>query len=197
MASRLVESGVTAKEAEVLAALGEHLSNAEIASRLYISERTVESHVSSLLRKLHARNRRELAREAGAIERRTARLERAMPAALELAIESLPLVGRAGERDRLRALWERARGGRLLVAVVAGEAGVGKTRLVADLALQVYAAGGTVLYGACFEADDTPFLPFVQAIDVAVEAATPSPDAVHDRGVMTGLRERLSEGLAT
>jgi len=62
MADRLVGLGVTRREAEVLAALGEHLSNAEIAARLYVSERTVESHVSSLLGKFHVTNRRELAR---------------------------------------------------------------------------------------------------------------------------------------
>ena len=55
------ERGITRKEAEVLAALAERLTNAEIAARLYVSNRTVESHVSSLLRKLNATNRRELA----------------------------------------------------------------------------------------------------------------------------------------
>ncbi|HZE38916.1 MAG TPA: helix-turn-helix transcriptional regulator, partial [Stackebrandtia sp.] len=55
---------VSAREAEVLALLGEHLSNAEIAARLYISVRTVESHVSSLLRKLEVADRRALARHA-------------------------------------------------------------------------------------------------------------------------------------
>jgi class 3 adenylate cyclase/tetratricopeptide (TPR) repeat protein len=55
------ERGVTRREAEVLAAVGERLTNAEIAARLYVSERTVESHVSSLLRKLQAADRHELA----------------------------------------------------------------------------------------------------------------------------------------
>lgn len=49
---------VSAREAEVLALLGEHLSNAEISARLFISVRTVESHVSSLLRKYGAPDRR-------------------------------------------------------------------------------------------------------------------------------------------
>ena len=64
MADPLAASGVTRKEAEVLAGLGEHLSNAEIAAQMYVSERTVETHVSSLLRKLGASNRRELGRLA-------------------------------------------------------------------------------------------------------------------------------------
>lgn len=55
------EVSVSTREAEVLAAVSEHLTNAEIADRLFISVRTVESHVSSLLRKLQVTDRRELA----------------------------------------------------------------------------------------------------------------------------------------
>src|SRR3954467_2432451 len=55
------EVDISAREAEVLAAVGEHLTNAEIGARLFISTRTVESHVSSLLRKLQADDRRALA----------------------------------------------------------------------------------------------------------------------------------------
>jgi DNA-binding NarL/FixJ family response regulator len=67
------ERGVTRREAEVLDALGEHLTNAQIASRLYVSERTVESHVSSLLRKFQVANRQELARCSSSGRRATAR----------------------------------------------------------------------------------------------------------------------------
>ena len=48
----LTGAGVSDREAEVLVLVGEHLTNAQIAGRLYISIRTVESHVSALLRKL-------------------------------------------------------------------------------------------------------------------------------------------------
>ena len=58
------DAGVSEREAEVLALVGDHLTNAQIARRLIISVRTVESHVSSLLRKFDVTGRRELARLA-------------------------------------------------------------------------------------------------------------------------------------
>jgi DNA-binding CsgD family transcriptional regulator len=64
----LAASGVTAREAQVLALVGAGLPNAEIGERLYVSVRTVEKHVSSLLAKLGARNRTDLARRAASID---------------------------------------------------------------------------------------------------------------------------------
>ena len=58
------QAGVSDREAEVLDLVGAHLSNAQIARRLVISVRTVESHVSSLLRKLDVASRHELAQLA-------------------------------------------------------------------------------------------------------------------------------------
>jgi DNA-binding NarL/FixJ family response regulator len=43
------------------------MPNAEIAQRLFVSVRTVEAHVSSLLAKLDARNRSQLVARAGSI----------------------------------------------------------------------------------------------------------------------------------
>jgi pimeloyl-ACP methyl ester carboxylesterase/DNA-binding CsgD family transcriptional regulator len=59
--SRPGRTDISDREAEVLALVGAHLSNAQIAHRLIISVRTVESHVSALLRKLGVASRRELA----------------------------------------------------------------------------------------------------------------------------------------
>src|SRR5215469_5671722 len=62
---RLASAGVTAREAEVLAVIGGRLTNSEIADRLCISVRTVESHVSALLRKLALPGRPALIQLAG------------------------------------------------------------------------------------------------------------------------------------
>src|SRR5207342_774723 len=74
VASRWVPSEVevSAREAEVLAAVAEHLTNAEIGARLFISVRTVESHVSSLLRKLQVNDRRDLSAIAATLRPATA-----------------------------------------------------------------------------------------------------------------------------
>ena len=55
---------VSERESEVLLCVADHLTNAQIGERLHISVRTVESHVSSLLRKLGVADRRALARYA-------------------------------------------------------------------------------------------------------------------------------------
>jgi DNA-binding CsgD family transcriptional regulator/tetratricopeptide (TPR) repeat protein len=154
---------VSRREAEVLAALADRLSNADIAAKLFVSERTVESHVSALLRKLGARNRVELgdlARHGGTPSGGWAPL----PPAIELAAEAGDLIGRDDEMSRLTTLWQRARRGRMVVALVTGEAGIGKSRLVAELAVAAHGGGGRVLWGACFEGVQAPYQPFVQAI---------------------------------
>jgi DNA-binding NarL/FixJ family response regulator len=47
---------VRKREREVLALLGEGLTNAEIAARLFISTKTAGNHISNLLAKLHLRS---------------------------------------------------------------------------------------------------------------------------------------------
>jgi DNA-binding NarL/FixJ family response regulator len=62
---------LTEREQEVLELLGQGLTNKEIASRLFITERTVKFHVSAILRKLDAGNRTEavtIAVQAGILD---------------------------------------------------------------------------------------------------------------------------------
>ena len=59
-------AGLTARELDVLALLGEGLRNADIAGRLHIAEKTVDHHVSAILAKLGVRSRQEATRAAAA-----------------------------------------------------------------------------------------------------------------------------------
>ncbi|WP_405961758.1 LuxR C-terminal-related transcriptional regulator [Streptomyces sp. NBC_00024] len=120
---------ISTREAEVLALLGEHLSNAEISARLFISVRTVESHVSALLRKLDEPDRRALSRRAAEL----ARAERPHPAPA-LPTPLTAFIGRVRERAELA---EAVKTRRQVTAV--GPGGVGKTRLA--LAVAADAAG--------------------------------------------------------
>ena len=54
-----IAEALSARELEVLLLLDDHLATDEIATRLFISEHTVRSHVKSLLRKLGVSSRRE------------------------------------------------------------------------------------------------------------------------------------------
>ena len=63
-----IDSGLSAREIDVLQSINHGLSNTAIATNLYISVSTVKTHVSSILRKLDADNRVQalsIARERG------------------------------------------------------------------------------------------------------------------------------------
>lgn len=111
----MADPTITPREAEVLRAVQQRLSNAEIAGQLYLSERTVESHVSSLLRKLGVTNRRELARLGGSV-----------PTNIPSAATSF--VGRRRELDALERAVARHR-----IVTLTGSGGVGKTRLAIEV----------------------------------------------------------------
>ncbi|MER6302936.1 LuxR C-terminal-related transcriptional regulator [Kitasatospora sp. NPDC001539] len=128
---------ISAREADVLALLGDHLSNAEIAGRLFISVRTVESHVSSLLRKLELPDRRALSRRSTDLARAARpRPPVALPAPLT------PFIGRVRERAELA---RAVRTHRQVTAV--GPGGVGKTRLALAVAAELAADFAD---GVCF-----------------------------------------------
>jgi DNA-binding SARP family transcriptional activator len=75
-----------------------------------------------------------------------------------------PLVGRARESARLREWWEADAPADAQLLLVDGDAGIGKTRLVVDLARTVEEEGVLVLWGHCDEEPVAPFQPFAEAL---------------------------------
>ena len=78
-----------------------------------------------------------------------------------------PFIGRSRALQILRGAWESAGSPHHPRSVaVFGEAGVGKSRLVAEVARHVDAAGGVVLWGASYELEgQTAYGPFVNALE--------------------------------
>ncbi|MCT9080993.1 helix-turn-helix transcriptional regulator [Streptomyces fulvoviolaceus] len=121
-----------------------------------------------------------------------------------------PLIGRDDELDRLSRVLGRARAGEARAVLVAGDAGVGKTRMLDEVAGQAARDGMTVLTGHCVDLGDVglPYMPFTEVLGVlagderfaAVLGAHPvverllgaGTDSVRD----SGGRLRLFEGMA-
>ncbi|MER5418766.1 helix-turn-helix transcriptional regulator [Streptosporangium roseum] len=75
------------------------------------------------------------------------------------------LIGRLVELDRLTVVLDSAAAGLAGVALVGGDAGIGKTRLVTELGERAKAAGFAVLVGQCAELGDAlPYLPLADAL---------------------------------
>ncbi len=87
----------------------------------------------------------------------------------DMSVATSPqFIGRAEELARLAEVLERAEQGRRAVAVIGGEAGVGKTRLLGVVADRAAEQGARVLIGGCMETGDLglPYVPFVDAFSV-------------------------------
>jgi DNA-binding CsgD family transcriptional regulator/DNA polymerase III delta prime subunit len=108
------------------------------------------------------------------------------------------LVGREAELARLLALLDDAAAGRPVVALVSGDAGVGKTRLVTELSAVARVSGFAVLTGRCAElADTVPYLPLADALrDATVGASASGPllDALAARPVLSRLLPDVGPG---
>jgi len=89
-------------------------------------------------------------------------------------VSSLPFVGRSRELAALRTLMPSAAGEGRRVALIGGEAGSGKSRLVREFAHEASSSGALVLYGACDAVVRTPYRPFVEALGDLVRTADPA-----------------------
>jgi class 3 adenylate cyclase/tetratricopeptide (TPR) repeat protein len=88
-----------------------------------------------------------------------------------LAPPLTPLVGRDREQADLRRAVNEALAGHGGLALVTGEAGAGKSRLVDDIGAEAWARGMRVLVGHCVEMDSTPpYLPYVEMIEQVISS---------------------------
>ncbi|WP_245674606.1 helix-turn-helix transcriptional regulator [Herbidospora cretacea] len=110
------------------------------------------------------------------------------------------LVGRALQLDRLSRVLDAAVGRMAGVALVGGDAGIGKTRIVRELTAIARERGFTVLVGQCAELGDAlPYLPLADALRSPDAAAALESRPVLRRllpGADTGGSDALSGALA-
>src|SRR3954449_9522974 len=95
-----------------------------------------------------------------------------LPGPLRLA-PSFPFAGRSRELALLRALVP-GEVESLRFALVGGEAGSGKSRLVREFAHEAADGGALVLYGACDSVVQRPYRPFVEALEQLVRTTDPA-----------------------
>ncbi|RAQ94301.1 helix-turn-helix transcriptional regulator [Thermogemmatispora tikiterensis] len=90
-----------------------------------------------------------------------------------LSHDETALVGRDRELARLRSLEAKSRAGSLQVALLAGEPGLGKTRLLREIARCARQQGTTVLEGGASDAEGMPpYLPFLEALGQHIRSAS-------------------------
>jgi DNA-binding SARP family transcriptional activator/tetratricopeptide (TPR) repeat protein len=88
------------------------------------------------------------------------------------------LFGRSAELTRLTASWKAAAGGAGQVVVLSGEAGIGKTSLLAELAHRARAAGARTAVGAGLDiGGETPFAVWLDLAGTLAAGVAPVPDA--------------------
>src|SRR6266481_7169012 len=85
------------------------------------------------------------------------------------------VVGRTAELTALRLLIDRTRSGHGQVTLVCGEAGIGKSRLVAEAKAYAAAQNFLVLQGSCFQMDSS--YPYAPLLDLLRASAAPTPNA--------------------
>src|ERR1700744_1668945 len=108
------------------------------------------------------------------------------------------LVGRDGEFARMLTLLDDAASRQAVVALVSGDAGVGKTRLVTEVTRRAAAAGFTVLSGHCAElGESVPYLPLADALRNATQTPGTAPRLLEALASRPVLNRLLPEGEAS
>jgi tetratricopeptide (TPR) repeat protein len=87
------------------------------------------------------------------------------PPMLNVAAGVIRFVGRDNELQKMQSVWERATDGERQLVLLAGEPGIGKTRLALEFATRRASEGATVLVGRSDEESLVPYQPFVEALN--------------------------------
>ncbi len=94
--------------------------------------------------------------------------------------EGTTFVGRGAERAVLARALEQALSGYGKMVLIGGAAGVGKTRIAAEIGAEAARRGMLTLLGGCYDRDDpVPLIPFVEILE-SVLAQTPNPAMFRD-----------------
>ena len=100
------------------------------------------------------------------------------PSAVASLTESR-LTDRTQALERCQAAFEHVRAGERRTVLITGEPGIGKTRLVAELAFKLQTSGATVLWGRCDPELGIPYQPFVELLTHYTRFAPPQVLAQH------------------
>ena len=103
----------------------------------------------------------------------------------------LPLFGRSAEVGLVMEAWDGATNGAGGAVLVAGEPGIGKTRLVEEVARGVTRSGGTVWWGTAYEGEGRAYGPITEMLDAYLHVADPTA-AAQQLGATAGLVARLA-----
>lgn len=90
-------------------------------------------------------------------------------------------IGRSAERDALSQLLDQTSGGQGRIALISGEAGIGKSRLVAEAKAYAASQDFALLQGNCFQLDSAyPYAPLLDMLRAcaAQPSISPNPDSV-------------------
>jgi class 3 adenylate cyclase/tetratricopeptide (TPR) repeat protein len=101
-----------------------------------------------------------------------------LPAAIRQQAGELPFAGRVAEREQLTDAWKRAQVERATTVLLAGEPGIGKTRIASELVRQAHGEGAVAVLGRCEDHVAAPYAPWTEAL----------------RSLVTGLREDVLLG---
>src|SRR5262245_15787707 len=110
-------------------------------------------------------------------------------------VSSPIFVGRIVERAALTEALERAAAGRPGIALIGGEAGVGKTRLLAELGAAAAVTKVTSVTGACIDmaAGTLPYAPFIDVLRGLHRAALTASLPTSTRAELGRLVPELAE----